>query len=78
VRLSDYGLMLVQSNPFMVADTPGVVGISRWLTPELIDLPRRKGARQPAGTEQADIFAFAMLAIQVFTGELPFGDVTFL
>ena len=59
----------------MVAATPGVVGISRWLAPELIDPPRRKGARQPAGTEQADIFAFAMLAIEVFTGELPFGDV---
>lgn len=75
-RLSDYGLMPIQSNhAFMVAATPGVVGISRWLAPELIDPPRKKGYQQPPATEQADIFAFAMLCIEVFTGELPFGDV---
>jgi len=59
----------------MIAATPGVVGISRWLAPELINPPRKKGYRQPAGTEQADIFAFAMLDVEVFTGELPFGGV---
>ena len=59
----------------MEAATPGVVGISRWLAPELIDPPRRKGHQQPAATEQADIFAFAMLVVEVFTGDLPFGDV---
>ena len=68
--------MPIQSNhAFMVAATPGVVGISRWLAPELIDPPRKKGYQQPAATEQADIFAFAMLAIEVYTGKLPFGDV---
>lgn len=68
--------MRIQSNhAFMIAATPGVVGISRWLAPELINPPRKKGGRQPAGTEQADIFAFAMLVIEVFTGRLPFGDV---
>ena len=76
MRLSDYGLMPIQSNhAFMVAATPGVVGISRWLAPELIDPPRKRGYHQPMATEQADIFAFAMLVIEVFTGELPFGDV---
>jgi len=75
-RLSDYGLMPIQSNhAFMVAATPGVVGISRWLAPELIDPPRKKEYQQPAATEQADIFALAMLDIEVYTGELPFGDV---
>lgn len=68
--------MPIQSNhAFMNAATPGVVGISRWLAPELINPPRKKGHRQEAGTEQADIFAFSMLAIEVFTGALPFGDV---
>jgi len=75
-RLSDYGLMPVQANhAFMVAATPGVVGISRWLAPELIDPPRSNADQQPVATEQADIFAFAMLGIEVFTGDLPFGDV---
>ena len=68
--------MPIQSNhAFMVAATPGVVGISRWLAPELIDPPRKKWRQQPMATEQADIFAFAMLAIEVYTGELPFCDV---
>jgi hypothetical protein len=68
--------MPIQSNhAFMVAATPGAAGISRWLAPELINPPRKKGHRQPAGTEQADIFAFAMLAVEVFTERLPFGDV---
>jgi len=74
--VSDYGLMSIQSDQtFMSAATPGVVGMSRWLAPELINPPRRKEHRQPAGTAKADIFAFAMLVIEVFTGELPFGNV---
>lgn len=59
----------------MVAATPGVVGISRWLAPELIDPPRKKEYQQQVASEQADIFAFAMLTIEVYTGQLPFGDV---
>ena len=74
-RLSDYGLMPIQSNhTFMIAATPGAVGISRWLAPELINPPRKKEYRQPAGTEEADIFAFGMLTLEVFTGELPYGS----
>ena len=60
----------------MEAATPGVVGISRWLAPEIIDPPRKKRYQQPTATEKADIFAFAMLTAEIFTGELPFGDVT--
>jgi len=68
--------MPIQSNhALMIAATPGVAGVSRWLAPELIKPPPQKGYRQPAGTEKADIFAFAMLNIEVFTGELPFGNV---
>lgn len=59
----------------MIAATPGAVGISRWLAPELINPPCKKGHHQLPGTQQADIFAFAMLVIEVFTGALPFGDV---
>src|ERR1700753_1544852 len=68
--------MPIQSNhAFMVAASPGVVGISRWLAPELIDPPRKRGHQTPVATQRADIFAFAMLNIEVFTGELPFGDI---
>ena len=59
----------------MVAATPGVVGISRWLAPELIDPPHEKGRQHEVATKPADIFAFAMLGIEVFSGDLPYGDV---
>jgi hypothetical protein len=61
----------------MVATAPGVVGISRWLAPKLIDPPPKEKHQQPAATEQADVSARAMLYIQVHTGELPFGDVRY-
>ena len=61
----------------MIAATPGAVGISRWLAPELINPSRKKGYRQPAGTGQADIFAFAILVVEVVTGELSFGSVSY-
>ena len=64
--------MPIKSNhAFRIAATPGVADISRWLAPELIKPPQ---SRQPVGTKQADIFAFAMLDIEVFTEELPFGN----
>ena len=75
VRLSDYGLTSILSNPcFLVEATPGVVGISKWLAPEIID-PPRKSRYESIATKQADIFTFAMLVIEVYTGELPFGDI---
>lgn len=59
---------------FAIAATPGVVGCSRWLAPEIIN-PPRKGNRSRVESEPADVFAFAMVAVEVFTGELPFGEV---
>lgn len=52
-------------------------GHSRRLAPELINLPVKKGHRQLLGTEQADISAFAIQGIEVFAGELLFGDVRY-
>ena len=53
----------------MTTATPEVASISRWLTPRFINLLRKKRSRQPADTEQADIFA-----IVLFAGGLPFND----
>ena len=74
-RLTEYGLAPINSVPsFTVAATPGAVGTSRWLAPEIIT-PIRKGATMPVmKSKPADIFAFGMFAIEVFTGKIPFEE----
>ena len=73
--MTEYGLAPINSDPsFTVAATPGAVGTSRWLAPEIIT-PTRKGAAMPVmESKAADVFAFAMLAVEVFTGKMPFEE----
>ena len=74
-RLTEYGLAPINSDPsFTVAATPGDVGTSRRLVPERIT-PTRKGAATLAlESKGADVFAFAMLAMEIFTGKIPFEE----
>lgn len=72
-RLTDYGLAPITSDPsFTIAATPGSIGTSRWLAPEIIT-PTRKGRVMPmVESKPADVFAFGMLAVELFTGRIPF------
>ena len=71
-RLTEYGLTPINSDArFTTVASPGYVGNSRWLTPEIIN-PARKGTAMES--KAADVFAFAMLAVEVFTGEPLFGE----
>ena len=46
----------------------------RWLAPELIEPPpNANGMIAPVFTKEADVFAFGMVAVELFTGEVPFG-----
>lgn len=74
-RLTEYGLAPINSDPsFTVAATPGSVGASRWLAPEII-APARKGTATPVmESKAADVFAFGMFAVEVFTGKIPFEE----
>jgi len=75
-QVCDYGLSPIISNPtFTIAATPGVAGSSRWLAPEIIDPPGGAGSKPLTASKSADVFAFAMLAVEVFAGKVPFGDV---
>ena len=75
-QVCDYGLSPIIANPtFTIAATPGVVGTSRWLAPEIIDPPNKSGTKPVAASKSADVFAFAMLAVEVFTGNIPFGNM---
>ena len=73
--MTEYGLAPINSDPsFTVAATPGAVGSSRWLAPEIIT-PVRKGSNMPVmESKAADVFAFGMFAVEVFTGKIPFEE----
>jgi hypothetical protein len=66
--LTDSGLWSVMTDPhFIVSAPPGEGGgKARWMAPELSD-PNRADSRIMASIE-ADIYAFAMVVIEVFTG----------
>ena len=75
-QVCDYGLGSIISNPiFTIAATPGVAGSSRWLAPEITDPPSKANSEPLTASKPADVFAFAMLAVEVFTGKLPFCNV---
>jgi len=60
---------------FTTAATPGVPGPSRWYAPETILSLKKESSKPPIASKPADIFAFAMLAMEVFTGEVPFENM---
>ena len=75
-QVCDYGLSPIISSPnFTIAATPGVAGSLRWLAPEIIDPPSEANSKPLMASKPADVFAFAMLAVEVFTGGVPFGNV---
>ena len=74
-RLTEYGLAPIISDPsFTVAATPGAVGTSRWLAPEIITPPRKAIGMPVMESKPADVFAFAMFAVEVFAGRIPFEE----
>jgi serine/threonine protein kinase len=73
-RLTEYGLAPINFEPSFaaVAEIPGACGTSRWLAPEFMG-DTHNGTDTPAMEScPADVFAFAMVAVEVFTGKIPF------
>ena len=67
-RLTEYGLAPINSDPRFTE----AIGSSRWQAPEIIR-HSRKGASTPViESKAADVFAFAMLALEVYTEKVPF------
>ncbi|KAF9644346.1 kinase-like protein [Thelephora ganbajun] len=63
-RLAEYGLAPINSKS-------SYIGTSRWLAPEIIDpSPDENGVLLES--KSADVFAFGMTALEVFTGKIPF------
>lgn len=52
----------------------GAIGASRWLAPEIIAPAHKGGTVRVTESKAADVFAFGMLAVEVFTGKIPFEE----
>ena len=63
----------INSDPdFNFAATPGYAGTSRWLAPEIVAPICGGPGALVVESKAADVFAFGMLAVEVFTGKVPF------
>ena len=72
-RLAGYGLAPINSDPaFTISCTTEPLASSRWLAPEIMEPPCRRNVTVVKESKAADVFAFGMLAVEVFTGEVPF------
>lgn len=75
-QICDYGLGPIFLDPgFTIETSSGVPGPSRWYAPEIIVSLSKQCSKPPTASEPADIFAFAMLAVEVFTGDVPFRNM---
>ena len=72
VQVSDYGLSPISWNPkFTPLSTLGVSGSPQWLAPEIIRPRNITTSQSFMGSKPADVFAFGMLAAELFHGKLP-------
>ena len=75
--LTEYGLAPINSDPrFAVPAILGAGGISRWLAPEIIEPAFDSNGMLPMESKPADVFSFAMFAVEIFTGTVPFEKQT--
>ncbi|KAF9647762.1 kinase-like protein [Thelephora ganbajun] len=67
-QITDVGLATVTQNLDSIRDASADDGHSaRWIAPEILD-------DRGVYSKEADIFAFAMITIEAFTGAVPFSD----
>jgi len=72
IRIADFGMTFITSDPRSVnVSADGTQhNSSRWMSPELLDPNHNSVTDLP--TKACDLYAFGMVAIEVFSGEIPF------
>ena len=74
-RLTEYGLGPIRHGPIFTATaTSGTLVSSRILPPEFTEPSGKRKGTLMLESKAADVFAFGMLVVEVFTGEAPFGE----
>jgi len=72
--LSDFGLAAVTHDArtaSMITTSTTMHGSIRWMAPELLH-PTQTGREHGRATAETDVYAFAMLMLETFTGNMPF------
>ncbi|KZT18665.1 kinase-like protein [Neolentinus lepideus HHB14362 ss-1] len=69
--LTDFGLSRVAD----MTQTHSGTGSVRWMAPEL-HYPSAFGKEEPAKTQATDVFAYALLCVEVYSGQVPFYRLT--
>ncbi|KLO15815.1 kinase-like protein [Schizopora paradoxa] len=73
--LSDFGLAAVTHDTRtvgLITESTSTYGSTRWMAPELLD-PTQSGREAGKTTSESDIYAFGMLMLEAFTGDIPYG-----
>ena len=72
-RLADFGLLTLVSDSTnsTTTNSSSSGGSTRWMSPELID-PKQFGLKDNRRTKESDYYAFAMVVLEVLTGQVPF------
>ncbi|KIM60310.1 hypothetical protein SCLCIDRAFT_1216910 [Scleroderma citrinum Foug A] len=65
--LTGFECSFISNLPFDMTLTSPIVGALRWMAPEVID--------QGRATAEGDVWAFAMTAVELFTGEEPISHI---
>ncbi|KAF9641932.1 kinase-like protein [Thelephora ganbajun] len=72
-RLNDFGFTCIASLNCTETSASGFKGTCRWMAPELLSIEQNAG-KSGISTRQSDIFALAMVTLEVFTGHVPFPE----
>jgi len=71
-KIIDFGVTYIAFNPNAESSSTPQHGFSlRWTAPEILEAPNTI-ARRP--TKASDVYAFAIVVVEIFTGKLPFPD----
>jgi serine/threonine protein kinase len=77
-KVADFGLAKIKMKSKMTSEQDANVGTSRYMAPEIINLTGRK-LRRVRGEKclpfKCDVYSFAMLCYEVWTGNKPFPNV---
>ncbi|KAF9647764.1 kinase-like protein [Thelephora ganbajun] len=72
-RLNDFGFTCIASLSCTETSASGFKGTCRWMAPELFIVEQNAG-KSGISTRQSDVFALAMVTLEVFTGQVPFPE----
>ena len=74
--MTEYGLAPINNHPYLTYTAVSEALVtSRWQAPEIINRSRNGNGEPMVESKAADVFAFGMFTVEVFTGKIPFEEL---